>query len=161
VTAAQGTAIAWCLRTATPDDDSFLLELYRSTREDLTQLGWPEEARQQLCELQWLAQRAGYATTHPEAMDQLVEVDHRPVGRILVDAGTGDRYVVDLALLPTHRGQGLGRALLEEVQLEAARDGVGVRLSVEDGNPARSLYERLGFVAISSHGLHTELRWAS
>ncbi len=160
MTTAQGTALTWRLRTASADDEPFLLELYSSTRQDLDVPGWPDGMRRQLCELQWRAQRSGYASTHPGAVDKVVEVDGLPAGRLLVDAGADDLLVVDLALLPQLRGRGLGGALLAEVQRDAARTGRGVRLSVEIGNPARSLYERLGFTEIASHGLHAELRWA-
>lgn len=49
---------------------------------------------------------------------------------------------------PTHRGRGLGAHLLVTLLHEARSRGIGaVSLSVESGNPARALYEKLGFVA--------------
>lgn len=159
MTTAQRTSVAFCRRRASAGDEGFLFELYSSTREDLDVLGWPDATRRQFCELQWRAQRAGYATTHPGALDEVVEVEGQRVGRLLVDAGVDDLHVVDLALLPGHRGQGLGAALLAEVQREAASTSRGVRLHVAAGNPARALYERLGFTEVGSHGLHAELRW--
>lgn len=51
------------------------------------------------------------------------------------------------------RGRGFGTALLTELISEARRRGlVGISLSVEDGNPARGLYERLGFVRVGRNG---------
>lgn len=45
------------------------------------------------------------------------------------------------------RGRGLGTRLLAELIGQArSRDLPGLSLSVEEGNPARALYERLGFV---------------
>lgn len=47
------------------------------------------------------------------------------------------------------RGRGLGTRLLRELLDRAHRAGFArISLSVEDGNPARRLYERLGFVAV-------------
>ena len=45
-----------------------------------------------------------------------------------------------------HRGAGIGRALISTAVEVARSQGIpGVSLSVEAGNPARRLYERLGF----------------
>jgi ribosomal protein S18 acetylase RimI-like enzyme len=52
----------------------------------------------------------------------------------------------DLAVLPEHRGRGIGRALLRAVELAAReRDCVKVTLEVQENNHrARQLYERAG-----------------
>lgn len=47
-----------------------------------------------------------------------------------------------------HRGQGVGLALMQEAIREAhVRELDGISLSVEASNPARKLYERVGFLA--------------
>ncbi|HYG74965.1 MAG TPA: GNAT family N-acetyltransferase [Planctomycetota bacterium] len=52
----------------------------------------------------------------------------------------------DLAVLGTHRGRGVGRALLKAVEDYARRRGcVKVTLEVLENNPARTLYEAAGF----------------
>jgi ribosomal protein S18 acetylase RimI-like enzyme len=43
------------------------------------------------------------------------------------------------------RGQGVGGSLLKALIGEAARRGVGLCLNVRHDNPARRLYERIGF----------------
>lgn len=58
-----------------------------------------------------------------------------------------EMHINNLAVLPTHRGTGVGTALLEEVLRQGARRGarraaLEVRRSNEE---ARRLYERLGF----------------
>jgi ribosomal protein S18 acetylase RimI-like enzyme len=53
----------------------------------------------------------------------------------------------DLAVLPQHRGRGVGRALLDAVEQTANATGC-CRLTLEvleDNLPARQLYERFGF----------------
>jgi ribosomal protein S18 acetylase RimI-like enzyme len=50
------------------------------------------------------------------------------------------------AVLPGHRGRGIGTALLRALQHEARHRGIDrLSLSVEQDNPAVALYERLGF----------------
>lgn len=71
--------------------------------------------------------------------------------RLLQGEARGYGYVDDetpelsVALLPEYRGKGVGAALMERLLEEAALRYEAVSLSVSKGNPARKLYERLGF----------------
>jgi ribosomal protein S18 acetylase RimI-like enzyme len=159
VSVETATARTYSRRTATAADDAFLRELYASTRADLEVVDWPDETRAAFCEMQWRAQRAGYASSYPGALDEVIEVNGRPAGRVLIGEMAGVLVLVDLALLPDVRGLGVGRQVIEDLQREAAVTGRGVRLQVAAGNPARGLYERLGFVASEQHGVHTEMTW--
>jgi ribosomal protein S18 acetylase RimI-like enzyme len=85
-----------------------------------------------------------------------VEQDARePVGaawlRLLTGEAKGYGFVDDdtpelaIAVLPDHRGRGLGGRLLRELLDSAASRFSAVSLSVRADNPARRLYERAGF----------------
>src|SRR5215510_879083 len=50
-----------------------------------------------------------------------------------------------IAVKPNTRGQGVGEKLMRALIGEAAHRGLGLCLSVRAENPARRLYERLGF----------------
>jgi GNAT superfamily N-acetyltransferase len=64
-----------------------------------------------------------------------------------IDANTPE---VSMAVVPSYRRQGVGRALLASLLVQAHLDDfLAVSLSVEEDNPARSLYERLGFESIA------------
>jgi ribosomal protein S18 acetylase RimI-like enzyme len=52
---------------------------------------------------------------------------------------------VSIGVKPTARSQGVGEKLMRTLIGEAARRGLGLCLSVRSENPARRLYERLGF----------------
>ena len=54
--------------------------------------------------------------------------------------------LANVVLLPGFHGRGLGTRLLRRVLAHADARGVPVRLTVLRPNPARRLYERLGFV---------------
>jgi len=63
-----------------------------------------------------------------------------------LEFGGRDAFVDDLYVIPTHRGQGIGRALLSACE-QACRE-LGVRalhLAVRPSNPAAVLYRRVGF----------------
>lgn len=52
----------------------------------------------------------------------------------------------DLAVNPTHRGNGIGEALMAAVEKKAKEEGCcKVTLEVREDNRARNLYERFGF----------------
>jgi GNAT superfamily N-acetyltransferase len=54
-----------------------------------------------------------------------------------------------VAVWDGHRGTGIGTCLIEELERQAAADGVEkMSLSVESANPAARLYERLGYEVV-------------
>ena len=57
---------------------------------------------------------------------------------------------VTIGVADGERGQGVGGALLRTLLAEAGRRGVGLCLNVRHDNPARRLYERLGFLPVGS-----------
>ena len=67
--------------------------------------------------------------------------------------------VVTLYVLPAHRGNGLGAALLDVVVRDARRNGHDVlALGVHRDNPARHLYESAGFLPAGEDGDQLLLR---
>lgn len=76
--------------------------------------------------------------------------------RLLTGEAKGFGYVDDetpelaIALYKSHRGQGLGTALMSAMIDRLKKTGYSrVSLSVSKENPARRLYDRLGFVLTS------------
>ena len=91
---------------------------------------------------------------------------YRPVGtyvRFTEDPGFGclggDVPEVSIGIAPAHRGRGIGGALLAALVEQArGRGHRAVSLSVEDGNRARSLYQRAGFVVVGRTGSSDTMR---
>jgi ribosomal protein S18 acetylase RimI-like enzyme len=90
---------------------------------------------------------------HPAAFALLAWSGARAVGAAVcvwgfsTFAGRPALNVHDLAVLPEHRGRGIGRSLLEEVERRARARGAGkLTLEVRDSNHgAKRLYRRFGF----------------
>jgi ribosomal protein S18 acetylase RimI-like enzyme len=114
----------------------------------------------------WAVRRALYEEwlAEPDAFVCVARDAGRPVGYALVHMrgpeetwATGDRIaeLETLAVLPEHRGRGIGSGLVEAVYDELGRLGVGhlgvgVIASNED---ALRFYERLGLLRFTTHYL--------
>jgi GNAT superfamily N-acetyltransferase len=59
---------------------------------------------------------------------------------------------ITIGVRPHIRGRGVGRMLLHALFTEAAQRGVGLCLNVRHDNPARRLYERVGFRLVPGSG---------
>lgn len=137
-------------------DRELLLAVYSSTRvEELAQVPWAPGAKEAFLRQQFEAQDAYYREYYPRASFDVVEVQGRAAGRLYVDRWPYEIRIVDIALLPEFRGRGAGEALLRELIAEAGASGRSLTIHVEQGNPARRLYERLGFVAVAERGHNT------
>jgi ribosomal protein S18 acetylase RimI-like enzyme len=148
------------LRPITPEDDSFLASLYASTRaQELAQTNWSEEQKAMFCRLQFNAQTTDYQRNYPDASFQIIERDGVATGRLLVLRSDEAVHVIDISLLPEHRGAGIGTKLLRELQDEARAAGKKLSIHVEQFNPARLLYERLGFKQIEEKGVYFLMEW--
>jgi ribosomal protein S18 acetylase RimI-like enzyme len=95
------------------------------------------------------------ATQQPAgaAWVRLLQADNRGYG--YVDDATPELTV---AVLPAYRGQGVGTQLLTALLRMAATHYRAVSLSVWKENPARRLYERLGFVTVREDGVTLTMR---
>lgn len=148
------------LRPITPGDDSFLASLYASTRaEELAQTNWSEEQKAMFCRMQFNAQTTDYQRNYPDASFQIIERDGVAAGRLLVMRSDDAVHVIDIALLPEHRGAGIGTMLLKELQEEARAAGKKLSIYVERFNPARRLYDRLGFQQVEEKGVYFLMEW--
>jgi ribosomal protein S18 acetylase RimI-like enzyme len=143
------------LRPVTADDRQFLIDLYESVREqELAHVPWDAAARRAFIEHQFNAQDAHYRQHYPGATLDVVELDGQPAGRLYVHRGPRDIRIMDIALMPPFRGHGIGTRLLRALIAEAEQTARKLSIHVEMNNPARTLYERLGFRVAGEHGVY-------
>ena len=81
-----------------------------------------------------------------------------PVGLLKVSRDPHEWVVIQIQLAPGCQGGGIGTGLLAEVIDQAASAGVDLTLSVLKANPAKSLYERFGFVVERESEFSCEMR---
>ncbi|MEA2717334.1 MAG: hypothetical protein QOI99_1651 [Actinomycetota bacterium] len=143
------------LRPVGPGDDELLCRIYRSTRDaELSQLDWSDAQKDTFVRMQFEAQRRHYEDHYEGASFDVVLVDGTPAGRLYVARGPEEIRIVDIALLPEYRRAGIGTDLLRRVLEEGAVARKRVSIHVESSNPARRLYERLGFALVADSGVH-------
>ena len=152
------------LRRITDDDLSFLAEVYASTRqEELSVVPWTDEQKAAFLRWQFDNQHQYYQQYYPGCEFLIVEKANgpapEPIGRLYVDRWPDEIRIVDIALLPAHRGLGFGGALLQVILAEATAIGHAVTIHVEANNRALALYRRLGFRHVDSNGVYFLMRW--
>lgn len=165
------------LRPVEDRDLPFLAELYASTRrEEVAQTPWSEEQKEAFLRWQFENQHWHYREYYPRCELLVIEEEGEPgegggaaapgagpsaapIGRLYVDRWQDQIRLVDISLLPEHRGRGLGTALLRELLAEGEARGLPVTIHVEFNNPALSLYRRLGFRHVDSNGIYYLMKW--
>lgn len=155
--AAAGFGVSY--RPMNDGDLPFVAELYASTRrEEVARTGWPAEMQQAFLRQQHEAQHSHYSIQYGDAEWLIIERGGAAIGRLYVQDGTDQVLVIDISLLPDSRGQGIGGAILRDVIDQAKDRGRGVSIHVEKFNPARRLYDRLGFRLVEDQGVYDLLQ---
>lgn len=152
------------LRPVVPEDDSFLLRVFASTRADeMAATGWLEVQQKVFLNMQYKLQKASYADLFPGADHHIILLDGEPIGRIMVDRTREDELRgVDIAILPEFRNAQVGTFLILGLLNEASATGRPFRIRVEKLNEqAIKLYERLSFSKTGETDTHIAMDWTS
>lgn len=88
---------------------------------------------------------------------EVITVDGPPAGYVSIQDRRTCWYIDAVALLPRYQGKGIGTAVLRDLLLRA--DLTPVRLNVLHVNPARALYERLGFRVLARDAQRQLMEW--
>jgi ribosomal protein S18 acetylase RimI-like enzyme len=143
-----------------PEDDSFLFELYATTRAaELALIVWNDEQRCAFLRQQYELRRFHYLRYHSGAEYLLIRRGGDPIGRIAIHRKGDEIRIMDIALVPEYRGMGIGSQLIHELLVEASFENTPVTLHVERRNRAAGLYQRLGFRVIEDGAVYLFLKW--
>lgn len=143
------------LREEREADLPFLIDLYASTRADeLAPVPWPEAQKRAFLEHQFALQREQYRQHYGGAEWLLIERGVAPIGRLYLRRGGEEVRLMDIALVASARGAGLGTRVTQRVLDWADALGLPVSLHVEPFNPAYRMYRRFGFAYVRSTGVY-------
>lgn len=132
-------------RQATQEDFEFLWQLHRSGLKPYVERiwGWDEE---------WQFNR--FRENFDPASQEVILYRGEVAGTLIAERREENIFLAYIAVAPAYRGQGLGTAVIQELLAKAATKKVPVILKVLKGNPAKRLYERLGFETTAQTETH-------
>jgi GNAT superfamily N-acetyltransferase len=137
------------LRPATDDDYDFLWRLHCAAMRPYVEKTWGWDK-------QWQAE---YFHNHFDPTTrQIIEGDGGPIGCILVERREDRIFLAAIEIAPDYQGRDIGTELIQSLCSESDGRGVPVELQVLKVNPARCLYERLGFAVVGETQTHSSER---
>jgi len=137
------------LRPATTHDAEFVDQLTRTTMGTYVEVTWPdEEAREHY-----------YRINRFECpKTRIICRGGQRVGRLTLTHREGSLFIDNMHVIPEAQGKGIGTWLLEQVIRDAREKKLAVTLTVLKTNPARRLYERLGFQVYGEKNRRLQMR---
>jgi ribosomal protein S18 acetylase RimI-like enzyme len=141
--------VAYRLRAATPEDGEFIYQLrVDGLKEYVTQVwGWDEKFNRGLFWQKFNSRRY-----------QVIVINERDVGAVALEHRENEAFLADIEITREWRGQGLGTAIISKFLADARRQGIPTALQVLKVNPARRLYQRLGFQVVGETDTHYLMR---
>jgi GNAT superfamily N-acetyltransferase len=131
-------------RTATSDDKDFLWELKVASMRQYVEAvyGWDDSSQYGFFEL-------GF---RPEAI-QIIQYDGQDIG--MYELRERDCIILArIEILPAFQGKGIGRTVIQQMVARVSKTGKPLRLQVFKVNPARKLYEGIGFLRTGETKTH-------
>ncbi len=141
--------IPYALRPAEDTDFEFLYRLkVECLREYIEETwGWDEAF-----------QRHYFAREFDPARLQIVTVNAQDVGEVSLEDKGHELFLAGIYILPAWQNRGLGTGIIRNILDLSRTAGKSVRIQVLKVNPARQLYERLGFEIYGESRTHYLMR---
>ncbi len=125
------------VRPATEEDAAFAYRVLETTMRSYAEATWGiwNEA----------AARDAMLEDARASRSSIIDIDGAAAGLLRVDTLATNLQLEQIFLLPEHQRGGVGTKLVVRLQEDARRLNLPLRLRVLRVNPAKRLYERLGF----------------
>lgn len=89
----------------------------------------------------------------------IVVVGGKDAGYLWISEKETETVLISIHLLPEFQNRGIGTKLIKDVLAQSKAKNKPVRLQVLKVNPARNLYEKLGFKVSGETGTHFLMRF--
>lgn len=136
-----------------PSHTDFLLQLFKECRPDLALIGnLNEKQKDDFILQQFTIEEDQLSKMYPDAEFNIVMLNEKPIGRFYVYHSKLSDHIVEIGLLESYRGLGIGKKIMITAIENALRKGNELSLQVAWFNQrAYSFYERLGFRVIEDN----------
>ena len=92
------------------------------------------------------------------AHKRIIIVDNKPIGVYAVHTTEdGDFFINELSITKEYQNKGIGRDILKKQLNENHKKGIRTILQVFKDNPAKKLYESLGFTVYGENETHYQM----
>jgi GNAT superfamily N-acetyltransferase len=136
---------AYSLRDATQRDFEFLYSLNVQTMKSYVEQTWGWDDADQL---------ARFGAAFDPTNRKIIVSDGQDVGVVAVEKSPRGVFIALVQIAPQWQRRGIGTQVIEDIMNAARMRGLPTRLQVLKVNPARRLYERLGFHLVEETQTH-------
>lgn len=143
--------MGYSFRACTLNDFDFLFELKKQNFKGYVDKiwGWNDEEQKQ---------RLKKDLEEHLAHKQIILIDNKLAGVYVIHTTEkGDLFINEISILKEYQNKGIGRKILEEQLKENQSKGIRTILQVFKDNPAKSLYEKLGFKVYGETETHYQM----
>jgi ribosomal protein S18 acetylase RimI-like enzyme len=135
-------------RKATDDDKAFLWHLIvASMRQYVEQVyGWDD-----------ITQYGYFENGFQPEVIQIIQYDRQDVGMFVLQEHVENWFLSRIEILPEYQQKGIGSTIIQRMIDDVVVTNKPFRLQVFKVNPARRLYERLGFVKTGESKTHIQM----
>ena len=136
-------------RPATANDIDFLYSLHVATMKEYVDQtwGWDEAF-----------QAAVFRKNYVPAEIQVITFAEKDIGMLSLENREEDVFLRAIEIYPDYQGQGIGTAIIQKIIAQAALNMKPVFLQVLKVNPAKRLYEHLGFSVVNETVTHFQMK---
>lgn len=142
------------------DDYTFLFTLFSQNKR--IELGWQfaEPALiDPILEMQWNARIHYYNQKFPLAICYIFLLNNTPVGQLTVQHEQDHIHIIDISVLHDYQNQGIGSAIIKDLQMTAKQTNHFITLHVSTSNSAHFLYLNLGFFDTQYNETDIKMKW--
>lgn len=137
------------LRPAGENDFPFLYALHTATMKEYVEQtwGWDE-----------IFQETRFQETFVPGDTRIITLDGQDIGMLSIEERDAEVFLALIEIAPQHQHRGIGTAVIEKIIADGIRKSKPVLLHVLKVNPAKRLYDRLGFSVVAETPTHFHMK---
>ena len=141
----------YSFRNCTLEDFNFLFELKKENFKWYVEIiwGWQDEQQKE-----FLKQQLKEHMLHTK----IILINNEPCGvYITYKTESGDLFIDEISVLKKYQNKGIGRKILEQQLKDNKKNKIKTLLQVYKENPAKRLYDKLGFEVCGETPTHYKM----